>query len=641
MIAVQHFKSEIKRITQVPCELDVVTRNYILNDLAYIRDSANSIECEHIDSFIEIIKSNETFSESAVDQLGTHKKCLFSALSRCCTHYNECYSTIFDLINESNDENNAENDDDPISVKNIERNLDKTTSPYNAFSSSKPMKSVSWVKSRNTFYVRRNSLQTSAAKLDAACKKVYDEGKPEDFIEEDDLLAKTYFEHYDKHFVCYWIEHEPYFDLRHIIASLDMTKESAAKKYEEFVSESEHTLWTKNEYGGYNERDIVNEQTLYSIILSSRSVFANKFKSDISKILAVLRGNGYISLTKEGVELAVNGVAINTGVVLPVGIPTLMTRPDHSLFTQTVSREIVPYRLSNPADLQFALQLIAEGANIPIAKYNNKHVLYGFILALPSITDTIIIKFGYTENIVNRFISLRSEYGCEIFLVCIKLVRGESAEQAFHNVLKAQYNPLIQKYSKKGKDKIELYKLNINLTESFKDFNGIDEESLEVPRRLTAEIKTVINDLTAQHARFYDYFRSARIIPVGVDQNKYLDFLANKDALFFGSISDQAKASTANAGIEIAKINAETEQKRIQADTDIKAKQIEADTDIKAKQIEADTERSKINAEIEMKRLKEERMNRQIALDERRFALEERRFALEESSQCKKPQKTK
>ena len=122
-------------------------------------------------------------------------------------------------------------------------------------------------------------------------------------------------------------------------------------------------------------------------------------------------------------------------------------------------------------------------------KMFKKHVLYAMLMFFKTSHSKYVIKFGYSEDIMKRMISLAKSYGCEICLINIKLINGRHDETMFHDMLTKIYPYLIEQYSIKDKKKKELYKLSPVLLDHFDCFlsNESDIDKQIVLRRLDNE----------------------------------------------------------------------------------------------------------------------------------------------------------
>ena len=72
----------------------------------------------------------------------------------------------------------------------------------------------------------------------------------------------------------------------------------------------------------------------------------------------------------------------------------------------------------DPINLKLVLDLIEKSKSVNISKYLNQHAIYLCITLLISDKEKkIIIKIGYTANILKRLQSLNNEYKCKM-LIC-------------------------------------------------------------------------------------------------------------------------------------------------------------------------------------------------------------------------------
>ena len=112
-------------------------------------------------------------------------------------------------------------------------------------------------------------------------------------------------------------------------------------------------------------------------------------------------------------------------------------------------------------------------------KYRNQHVLYIYALRelnYSKYKKTILLKIGYSADIIRRRKTLKSEYKCKkMDLIGLKRIKNEQDEKEFHKLLKDKYNDLvINDIKMKGKSKVELYKFSENI---LTEFDAFPEES--------------------------------------------------------------------------------------------------------------------------------------------------------------------
>jgi hypothetical protein len=220
---------------------------------------------------------------------------------------------------------------------------------------------------------------------------------------------------------------------------------------------------------------LIDEETTYGIILSSQSTISKSFKKDITKILVTLRKEGKLEITNDSIKL-----------------------DKKDIFSEY---ELRSYKYTSIEDIEYAKMLVANGSLKPISKYLKKHVLYAFIITITADHEDIIIKFGYTQNIANRYTTLKSEYTSGIYLVGLKQINGEDDEQQFHKLLKEKYSQLIEPHTINGKKKVELYKLNPVLMKELEEYNPL-EERLNDPKKIDEEEKELIEYMEKQKELF-------------------------------------------------------------------------------------------------------------------------------------------
>lgn len=59
-----------------------------------------------------------------------------------------------------------------------------------------------------------------------------------------------------------------------------------------------------NEFGGFYIKEYINKETFFKMILHTNSIFSNKFKDDIAKILDKLTDSGQLVISNN--ELVIN-----------------------------------------------------------------------------------------------------------------------------------------------------------------------------------------------------------------------------------------------------------------------------------------------------------------------------------------------
>ena len=199
-----------------------------------------------------------------------------------------------------------ENDDDiteDLDTDEIEQKLDEKVPKYNKYSETHPMEGISYNEKQNKYCVRYGDINTCVKTITKGCKKIldsFDNKHPEKILENVVRQDFTYRNHY---FMIYWYENEPYFDIQHIISVLNLKPSYIREKYNDYSDDIEYCIWHKNEYRGYILRELIDEKTMYNMILSSNSTISKSFKSDIAKILTKLRKQNKLIITNDSIQL--------------------------------------------------------------------------------------------------------------------------------------------------------------------------------------------------------------------------------------------------------------------------------------------------------------------------------------------------
>ena len=199
-----------------------------------------------------------------------------------------------------------ENDDDiteDLDTDEIEQKLDEKVHKYNKFSETHPMEGISYDENRNKYRVRYEDINSYVKNIEDGYKKILDSfcDKNGKIISQN--VTKQNFTYHNHYFMIYWYESDPYFDIQHVISVLNLTPRHQSNKYNDYSDEIEYFIWHKNEYGGYILRELINEKTMYNMMLSSNSTISKSFKGDIAKILTKLRKQNKLIITNDSIQL--------------------------------------------------------------------------------------------------------------------------------------------------------------------------------------------------------------------------------------------------------------------------------------------------------------------------------------------------
>lgn len=437
---------------------------------------------------------------------------------------------------------------DDLDTDEVEALLDKKIPDYNKFNKKFPMKGVTWNAAKKQYHVKYGTVSTFYANLSTACNKVMQLINLDGEKKFSKSLAKHHFSYRNHYFVCYWHDNQAYFDIQHVISVLDLPESSFKAKYQEYSDTITLYKWHQNEFGGYLLRELITENHMCQLIMSA-SDFPKSFKKDVNNIL--------INLCRD--------LGLSTFVEI-INEPTKEVPFSNKEFINAMNQtKIVPYNQLTHEHIMYAQLLVSLGSRTPIAKYFGRHVLYAFILLIDTCYHYIIIKFGYTENLADRFKSLESEFKCPVYFVKAKFINGRKDEQAFHNLLKNKYAHLIESYSSNRKEKTELYRLNSMLMEEFDHFCvNQGDHKLSDKIELTPEEKSFIQHLKQQEFLFQNQMRELELSTLD-NQSRYL-YLISKEKL-----AHEQKIKEIDKEIKLKEL--ELEHKKL----DIAAKKIELD----------------------------------------------------------------
>ena len=451
-------------------------KDYVTRNLELIEDKLTKKETTEVEKAIILI-SNQKINMDDRRQLQKIKPSLKKILRK----YEEKFI-------EEPDDNINQN----LTTNQVEKLLDYKIDAYNKFNQMHPMHGVTWNESKNKYQIKYDGIDTYSKDLDTACKKIMEKNdrKNSGMIVQNSV--KMHFVYSNHYFLTYWYESEPYFDVRHVISVLKLSKTSRNDKYNDVYDKGKiaYYTWFKNEYNGYFLRELVNEKIMYNIIMNSNSDISKKFKDDVAEILIELRKTNRLNLTNNKLTL------------------TTKNYKNMDDDNDNICKSKHPiYRYVNSNHKQFIQKLIYLGSVKTLSKYSNKHILYAFIIPLKIDDDCIVIKFGYCFDIIERIESLTKEYGSKLYFINAKIVSGEKDERKFHKILKKNYNELVQPYRINGKEKTELYKFSPILMKEFYSYLNDNDDFDEIYHFVNSEIISSNNNLFSLNA-YYDYLKT-------------------------------------------------------------------------------------------------------------------------------------
>ena len=351
----------------------------------------------------------------------------------------------------------------------LESRLDMECDRYNKFTENNPAEYICYDKTNRKYIYENGQTKISKKNKDELVhkiKKKFQEEKKEIFLK---FLSQKKIEYKGKKIIIYLSQdNKPYFDINHIISLFDDIKYKK-DKYNEYKGNIVFYDFRDNMYGGFYIKEFINQETFFKMLLHTNSIFSNKFKNDVAKLLDNLTNKGAITIT-------------NNNLVAITKKPNEYIIEEYN-YTQTYENENL---------LGLVKDRIKECKKTNWNKFLKKHIMYFFVITLedPDGLNRILCKIGYSCNLIDRFKSLESEYKCKFYLLGLKLVNSVMDEKEFHTLLKRKYPEFIVNLKIGMHDKDETYVFDKDLYKTFLDYvdkveftsneNSIEEESNKI-----------------------------------------------------------------------------------------------------------------------------------------------------------------
>lgn len=375
-----------------------------------------------------------------------------------------------------------------LALEHIEKLLDIEIDSYNKYTEHKPMMGISWSDKRKKWLLQNknqnifsycddlNELVIKSCEL--LCNK--NQNKKQYKILNTDAIVNIPYK--QRNILIYNSVKQPLFDIQHILKLLDLVDTN--KKYNQFKDQITHYGFKKNEYCGYILKEFISEEIMYQIVLSSTSEFSKSFKNDISKLLVELR-------KKNGLVIENNQLKINSDYSNSESLCDNNIKKELDLVVEDSETN---RSYNNPYYYSMVKDLVKNGSNIIIQKYNHHHVMYFFIMTLrdKSGLNRIFCKIGYTADIIERIRSLRLEYKCSVYLIGLKTIKNEQFEKEFHKLIKRMKSHLSCPIKINNTNKDEIYIFDEHL---YREFTTIKEDiELDNINEIDDSIQCLIKD---------------------------------------------------------------------------------------------------------------------------------------------------
>jgi hypothetical protein len=445
------------------------------NEIKLLSNDNNTENNKNVTNIVESISKSATCTKKLRQAIDTLLK--------------EC--NVLDNIIPSD---NTTTDDKIIEIddNDLESMLDVQCTRYNKFTESNPAEHIMYDKNKNRYIMTYNNKTIKRKDKDEIINLLK--------ISLGDKYGKTFskiiprqnIKYKDKKIIIYIHGNKPYFDINHIINLFDDIK-IKYKKYDEYKGTIELYDTRDNQYGGFYIKEFINQETFFKMLLHTNSIFSNKFKDDVAKLLNKLSCGGSITIQND--KLKINN---------SVDIDPFKTEYQ---CTQTYD---------NAELVAFIRCELAKAKAINFTQYDKVHCMYMCITTFkdPQGLNRILCKIGYTCNIVDRIKSLKTEYKCDFYLLGIRTIYNVQCEQKFHQQLRQQYPNLVTNIRINGGDKNEIYCFDKMLYGSFTMYeNKIKVKDTDMTDCMDQNLSTDIvkyNEITNEYqkeiaSKHYDY----------------------------------------------------------------------------------------------------------------------------------------
>jgi hypothetical protein len=345
-----------------------------------------------------------------------------------------------------------------IEDENFENELDEECNRYNKYTKQNPAKGITYDKENKRYVTVINNKEKRTKNLEELVerqKEIIFHKKEKIFPKKMTLKNIMY---KNKKIIIYMHDGKAYFDINHIVNLC--SEKSQKEKYDKYKSKIVLYSIKDNEHGGFFVKEFIIKKTFFDMLLHSNSVFSNKFKDDVSKIIDQLTDNGIVVLEN-------NSLKLDSGKIMTINDKAKLLT-DANICDKTYE---------NIELVDFIRNELVKFKNVGWNKYCDKHIMYFCILTIddPIKQNRILCKVGYSADFVERMKSLVSEYKCKIYLMGLKTVKKEQDEKLFHSLLKKKFCELVVDVKINNHDKDEIYVFDERLYSEFLKYeNRVD-----------------------------------------------------------------------------------------------------------------------------------------------------------------------
>lgn len=178
-----------------------------------------------------------------------------------------------------------------IKVEEVEKELDSYVKKYCGFSEKKPMDYVGYNIAKESYVCQYPKKNKCLKNKDKICNFALENIRHNFRTSISEIMSckKACLPYRNKNLMIFTTQNVLLFDIQHLLSILDIDERMMEKKYKEFSPKITNFMCVKNEFGGYIIRELIPEEVMYEIILSSNSEFSKSFKKDVSMILNKLK----------------------------------------------------------------------------------------------------------------------------------------------------------------------------------------------------------------------------------------------------------------------------------------------------------------------------------------------------------------
>jgi hypothetical protein len=437
-----------------------------------------------------------------------------------------------------------------IEDEQLEKTLDMSVKRYNKYSETNPAPNIRYDSSKKRYILETDDKKIKSKDLNKLVikqKEILGDKKENLFPEN---VPQKKIEYKGKKIIIYIGEDKKaYFDINHTINLFDEIKWKE-DKYKQNKNEIIGYAFRDNEHGGFYIKEFITKETFFSILLHTNSIFTNKFKDDVAKLLDILTNKNMLVIKNDNLELT-SSVSNN-----------LLLNNNYE-YTQTYDNiELLDYIKTRIVDFK----------KVNWNKYLKRHIMYFFVITLedPKKLNRILCKIGYSCDLTDRFKTLGDEYKCKFYLIGLKYVHNQKDEKEFHKILKKKYPELFVDLKIGQHNKDETYVFDMELYKTFLNYVDKDGPS-DGDIKIEDETKIIIDNYIDNIENRFEMELLLKVKSTtnfsGVSNEFQMKLIINRDNMYYNYITEKAKA------IELTKQEVE------------KTKQIEITETEKTKQV--------------------------------------------------------